>query len=760
MKENFKQFFKKEKIVFICLGINFLLGLLTIVPFMLKEGGAFSLGTDYDNIVLPLLTLCRESILDGDVFWSWSFDLGTDFVGAYSFMALGSPFFWLSLIFYKVDYLYLGGWLFILKYAVAGMTSSLYLKRFCEKKQYVLLGSILYSFSGFQAANLMMGTFHDVVAVFPLMLWGLEVLVEDKRKGIFAITVCLNALTNYYFFVGEVIFLVLYFVIRFLMEDMSKIRRVIPCMAEGILGIAMAAVLFVPSVLFILQNPRSSSIIPLSDWLLTNRRDMLKLLRAFLFPGEMMQQWSCVRESDWTSCSAYLPMVGVVLVIAYVWKKIKKKDWLKRMMIVCGIFMVTPVLCSLFTFMTDVYYRWYYMPILLFALGSVRVLENITEYPVKRIATAIGGFMILVFCVFEWWDKNQFQLIFWESAYWILNILGILGVIITGIVSCFYKSKKGYFILLLLSICAFAVFTTGYTVVRYQSVRGYDVSQYEEKTVALQELVKEVNIDTLPYRTYSTDNLVAANTKLSPVGSAFSNVQGSIFELWNLLGEERRVVCPEIPQGYYELVGAKYRVTSSVIEDKDWVLMDAYMGIYDRYYSYQRENARSIGVTYNFYMLESDFANVAKEERATLMNSVLIIAKSDEGLVKGVLEKYSPEKKLTEQKSISDFARNEEGFCCTVATETENGLLFSIPYAEGWKAYVNGEEADILKTSGFMAVLVPAGECNIEFVYTNKNVVWGASVSVLGLLIELYILVRNKMKMQKNVKTIAPYLLK
>ena len=53
--------------------------------------------------------------------------------------------------------------------------------------------------------------FHDAVAFFPLMLWGVEKLVSEKKRAVFALTVFINALLSYFFFVGEVIFVIVYF---------------------------------------------------------------------------------------------------------------------------------------------------------------------------------------------------------------------------------------------------------------------------------------------------------------------------------------------------------------------------------------------------------------------------------------------------------------------------------------------------------------------------------------------------------------------
>ena len=740
-----------RKTIAISFGINFLLAFIAIIPFVIKEQGAFSLGTDYDAIFMPIYNSCRESILNGEVFWNWRFDLGTDFIGSNSFFALGSPFFWITFLFPKVDYLYIGGWMFILKYAVTGMTSGLYMQRFVEKKQYVIIGSILYAFSGFQCANLMMGGFHDVVALFPLMLYGVEVLVMDRKRGQFALIVCINALVNYYFFVGEVIFLVIYFVLRFGDEGWEKIKKVFNCIFEGVVGILMAGILFYPAVVFILQNPRSNKSLAVSEWFLTDRREMLKLFRSFLFPGEMMQQWSCVREYDWSSCSAYLPMIGLVLVLCYILKSIKKKDWLKRILILSIIFMLVPVLGSIFTLMTDVYCRWYYMPLLLFALASAKVMENDSQSVIVKVGLLITLIMVFSIVGFEWWNKNYFQLIYVRNAYIVMNVIGVLGAALTCIIPILFRKKKGRYIAWLVMICIFSVFTTAFTCKRYQDVRGYEGSEYQKKLATIREFGELIETNTSPYRLYNLDNIMASILNMSQSGSSYSNVQGTIFELWDTLGEKRRVVCPDIPNGYYDLVGAKYRISSQPLDEEGWELLGKKESDDGSIFFYEKEDVRSIGVTYSTYMLSDDFLKSPKENRAEIMQSAIIVDPAEEKRVVDVLKKYDETAGLGQQHNIFNFIRDKKEFTCSVESDNDRFLVFSVPYAKGWTAYVNGNKEEILNTNGFMAVKVHEGINNVRMTYFNSDLLVGGGMTIVGILLWVTILFAGTGKNRKCV---------
>lgn len=151
---------------------------------------------------------------------------------------------------------------------------------------------MLYAFSGFSCINVVFYHFHDVIALFPLLMLGLDKRMQEGKKAPFLFAVTINALVNYYFFIGEVFFLVFYYITRYLFggedarpgADLRKNARKIPaCILEGCLGVGMAGVLFIPSIAAVLNNPRVSDHISLSqltfDW-----PNYLQMLRALFFP--------------------------------------------------------------------------------------------------------------------------------------------------------------------------------------------------------------------------------------------------------------------------------------------------------------------------------------------------------------------------------------------------------------------------------------------------------------------------------------------
>ena len=165
--------------------LSFLLGTIITLPWIITGKGMFSLVADYNFQQIPFNININNSIKEGSIFWTWYNELGSNFIGTYSFYNLFSPFNMIGYLFPAKFFPYLAGILLILKYAVSGFTAYLFLQRYVKNKNYAVLGSLLYSFSGFQLTNVLFFHFHDVVAFFPLLLYSLDNLMYDDKKHLF-----------------------------------------------------------------------------------------------------------------------------------------------------------------------------------------------------------------------------------------------------------------------------------------------------------------------------------------------------------------------------------------------------------------------------------------------------------------------------------------------------------------------------------------------------------------------------------------------
>mgnify|MGYP002595748569 CR=1 FL=1 len=105
--------------------------------------------------------------------------------------------------------------------------------------------------------------------------------------------------------------------------------------------------------------------------------------------------------------------------------------------------------------------------------------------------------------------------------------------------------------------------------------------------------------------------------------------------------------------------------------------------------------------------------------------------------------------------SCSVFQMNNAGFHAEITLEKQNLVFFSVPYDDGFTAYVNGEKADILRVDeGLMAVLCPAGASSIDFVYQAAGL--SASRVVTAVAIPVWVVYVAYFVRRKRRSTGAP----
>ena len=744
--------------------LNFLAGVFAFTWTMIDQKGLFSVAGDFNVQQIPFAMAANDAIKSGRVIWDWSLDLGSNFTGGMAFYILGNPSFWLSLLFPSSWFMYLVGWFYILKYATAGLTSYIWMKKYVRNSENAAIASMMYAFSGFMAENLLFYHFHDVVALFPLMLITFDDLVQNNRKGRFVFAVLLNAIVNYFFFVGEVIFLVAYFIFRYVCEDgrqeWKKLGRILP---EAVLGVASGAVLLLPAAIFTLQNPRVKFDYWGNNALVYGMERYLYILKAMIFPGEVMSDQSAVINRNFASCAAYLPMVSMVLVITFWHLHRNEKHWMKRILIFSLLCAVVPILNAAFSLFAGLYHRWYYMPVLFFSLCGALVLDeweketNLFDSPTPAEQAISRSTLIwllitagfVVFLLFVPWSSSEKSKIYRPDVFAAWTCVSVAGSVLTWLfLTQLPKKRKMFFAL---GVFLFAVGTNAAALALYHVANGEDALHLHDRL----ECAKKFEYSEPWYRFNNNDNPETLGVAIPGTGNFCSTVSGSIFRFYEGLGLSRDVKSPEAPTGMSNLVSAKFTYTKTPREDETPV--QVVEGTYYTYYIYKDESVPPIGFTYDTYITYSELTKSLTQDRAILMLKTLVIPDEKEAEVSKVLRHYDADAdgEATEEylNSISaahldeaaeDVEQTTSSYAVTITADKEKYAFFSIPDDDGWKATVNGKKSEIIDVNGMMAVKIPEGTSRIVFRYTVPGLGAGAALSLIAFIISILFLVRAK----------------
>lgn len=755
-------------------GLCALTAALIFLPFQIVDGGFFHYAGDFNGQQIGFyrymngfvkgngypdgLTSVNGQQLPTNTF-SWATDLGSGVMNAYSFYLYGSPFFWLSTLFPQSWLPYLMCPLLVLKFAVAGGGAYLYLRRYVKNLDYAVLGACLYTFSGFGIYNIFFNHFIDVLALFPWMLWALDECIYNRRHGLFAFFVAINLLNNYFFFVGQVVFLIIYFVCKVTTGEIKLTPRLFATLAfESLLGVAMGCLLVWPAFLSLMQNPRTTDVS--SGWgFLTYSKvqQYFAILFSWLLPPDSPYIVSIWSEGTikWTSMTAYLPLCSLAGVLAY-WRA-RQGDSRKRIVAVCAIFALVPVLNSAFyAFNASYYARWYYMPVLILAAMTINAWED----PDTDLERPIGviAWLMMATLAFALVPVNN------GEDGWSIGVLenpdqylAVLGFGLVGLVIYRWvvqdRAHEGRFRQrMLAAVLAFScVFGCVHIGIGKFGQWTYDsdlVDQYQA-SLDLQEAFPEGDWRVDTYNAH--DNLGLWMDK-SCLQFFDSTVAPSILSFYSSLGFTRDV--RSNPDVYYYALRGLLSVRFTVMPEdqranfeeavgQGWTYWDTVSGMA----VYENDNYLPMGFTYDYYVNQDILDEMTTQDACGLL--LRAIALSEEDIEKygqyltpatdHVLTDFSYERYVQDvaerrETACSDFVMTNSGFSAEIQLDRENLVFFSVPYDDGFTAYVNGQEAEILRVdNGMMAVLCPAGWSNIDFVYSPAGLSLSRTVTLIAI---------------------------
>ena len=773
-------------------GLCALTAAIFFLPFYLLDGGFFHYAGDFNSQQITFYRYMNgfvkgagypDSAFAGAPHntFSWATDLGSGVMNAYSFYLYGSPFFWLSVLLPQSWLPYMMVPLLVLKFGVAGGGAFLYLRRYVKNENYAVLGACLYALSGFAVYNVFFNHFVDVVALFPYLLWALDEAIYENRHGLFAFWVAVNLLNNYFFFVGQVIFLCIYFVCKLTAKDFRLTgRKFGHLLWESVLGVAMGCLLLFPAVLSLLQNPRTIDLS--SGWgFLTYAKvqQYLAILLSWILPPDSPYLTSVWSEGviKWTSMTAYLPLCSLAGAMAY-WRS-RKADSKKRIVAVCAVCALVPVLNSAFYALNSSYYaRWYYMPTLILAAMTVNALED-TDVDLDAPARGIGWIMLatLVFAVVPVRDDTtetwSFGVLKNPGQFFAVLGFGLLGLMLYRILCSKWRQDNRFAQRMTAAVLVFAcVFSMVHIGIGKFGQWHTDSDLVEQDTNAL--LLKndlpegDYRIDT--YKIHDNIGMWLDKSCLQYFGSTAAP---SILSFYPGLGVKRDVRSePEITNyALRGLLSVEYLITTPEKRESFEDEADAgwtYLADVDGYTLYHNDNYVPMGFTYDYYVTKTTYEASVKTLRSNLLMRALVLEDEDVAQYGKYLtelpdamlddlhyDSYTQDCADRRAHSCSVFQMNNAGFHAEITLEKQNLVFFSVPYDDGFTAYVNGEKADILQVDeGLMAVLCPAGASSIDFVYQAAGL--SASRMVTAVAIPVWVVYVAYFVRRKRRSTGAP----
>lgn len=719
---------------------------LIFVPFIAFNKGIFLFAGDYNVQQIPFFQLAQDAVRSGHIFFDFGTDLGVNFIGSYAFSPLGSVFFWVSMLFPREAVPYLLGVFLIVKFALSALFAYCYITRFVRNSEYAVLGGLLYAFSGFSVYNIFFNHFNEVIVFFPLLLLSLECLMIDRRRGFFAAMVCLSCLGNYFFFVGQVTFLILYFLCRAASGDYRLTwGKFLSAAFESVAGVALAAFLLFPAVLAVAGNPRVDHVLHGYDiFIYRATQTYAAIVHAMFYPPEVAYSLNFFPDAGvrWTSLSAYLPLVSMVGVLAFL--KIHADSWLSRILKICCVMAFVPILNTSFYLFNHSYYaRWFYMPVLCMCLASAAALEDYDERAFHKAYVTTALFTVFFAAMgvapkLVGGESVWFSLVSSGDRLWASVSAAFFGLILLGLLFDRIRSGKPIYRQTLVFLAATAILVADiYIGTSKMSPAG---DQQFVKT-AIEVDFQFPDDGDLFYRTDFLDcNDNQAMFMQKPSISAFNSiVPPSIMAFYPKVGVTRDVSSKPSQDVYAlrALLSVKYLVAG---EDTE-VTMPGFrkLGAQDTFVLYENDAFVPMGFTYDRYVTQEDFDSTSVESRGNLLLRALLLTDDQIARYGGALSRLSPAERdelyganylaaaaERREAAAQSFVVTKTGFYSDVALPRDNLVFYSVPYDSGWRAYVDGQPVPIERVSiGFVGIPCPAGSHRITLVYETPGLILG-----------------------------------
>ncbi len=149
---------------------------------------------------------------DANLLYSWARSLGGEFTGIYAYY-LASPLSWLVGLFSESHITEALLLIHLLKCGIAGCTMSYYLKKTQSqiKDMWIILFSTLYALSGYVIAFGHNTMWMDALMLLPLVIYGVEQIIEKQKSLLFVVTLTLTLISTFYIGYMVCLFVLIYF---------------------------------------------------------------------------------------------------------------------------------------------------------------------------------------------------------------------------------------------------------------------------------------------------------------------------------------------------------------------------------------------------------------------------------------------------------------------------------------------------------------------------------------------------------------------
>lgn len=495
----------------------------------------------------------RNAVMEGEsLVYSWSRALGGEFTGIYAYY-LASPLSYIVCLFpkgYITEALLV---IILLKCGISGATMSYYLKKtrpnFNEIS--IIVFSVLYALSSYAIVYSHNTMWIDALMLFPLVMYGEELLIKEHKFKLFVITLSLSVLSNFYIGYMVCIFVAIYyFYYTFIAhntdgynkyyEDRHLVKSFLRVVGASAIAIAISAIIILPTY-YSLQFGKTDFTNP--SWEARSQFDLIDFIIK-LYPGA----YDTVRPEGlpWV----YSGMLTALLVPLYfVCKKVsvREKIGAAAMILIMVLSMNVNVIDLVwhgFQRPNWLNFRYSFMLIFLMVVFAARVFEEIRSFKFSHVAISGIAFVTIILIA------QKFDYTFLDSISCVWFSVIVIFALLIALYSVIGDHLKGFAITLLAVVVSVEMFIASLV-----------------NVMALDSDVVYSNRDT--YTDYM-DRLTPTVEMVKKKDSGFYRMEKFIYSLYQADGKNhisvQRKVCDNMALDIYGISNSTSTLNASIIE--------------------------------------------------------------------------------------------------------------------------------------------------------------------------------------------------
>lgn len=765
-----------------------------ILAFCIKGVGFNGEGLSFGDMQAQysnLLIYFRKIITGSEsIIYSMNKGLGGDMYGTFMYYML-SPFN-LIILFFKENNIMQAIYFIILgKIGLCGLTMFIYLKHKKTSNIKALMFSLCYSLMAFVVDSYFCVMWLDAVYMAPLILLGIDKLIDDKKVIFFIVTLSLGIIFNFYMGYMICIFSTLYFIYRLCLKyKFEQKKEIISCITKFLICLFLSGLVtsfvWLPSIIETLKTNREG---------VGTTTTLINTIRS-LFIGSYNEE---------TILNYYQPNLycgTIVLILLLSFLVSKKNNTLNKGLVLTFIFIL--ILSIFVPFISYVWhgfsypigynFRFTYLFCLFFILIANQELENI-DYLKKRqkLTLIILGILILIF-----WK------LYFNKAWITLIFLIIYMVILSARMD---KNTKMYIlfgiVLIELTINCVMSFFPAQNATKYSNFNNDICSNFKDDN--------GYRVSGLDY--YGTDELIGCNK--SSTKGFYSTINNNIVNFYNKVGftgganvysdnqDNTPIIYSLLGTKYFysryrlnnynlnkELIINKFDYNSKVnYEDKLYIyennnalalgymisevkkinnlnafeyqneLLKTLSGIDENILKKVKNNSENIGLSTSkyIYIILNDYKQDGENLDFTInnvdynittgpifkvennFNSDYIELSSNVDAYYMNDEIYTKAINKLKENELKNININKNVITGTMNNKKDGILMLSIPYEDGINVYVDNKKVNTEKIYDmFIGIHLKQGKHNIKIIYKNTTCKYGLMISIISLIIIIY----------------------